>query len=167
MEYNIIYSKRKTVSVKVTDDGMICVRAPKVVTKKQIDEIVLRHSDWIKKARERVLAKASLYSQNSFSKEQVLASVMPYVEKYSRLMGVTPKEIKITSAKKRFGSCSSDGTVCFSKYLCLYPERAIEYVVVHELAHLVHLNHSKSFHALVAKYLPDCPERKKLLRILP
>ena len=166
MEYNIIYSKRKTVSIKVLDDGSISVRAPKGVPKKQIDEIVSRHSRWIENARERALKKATLYNESDCSKEKALAAVMPYVEKYSRLMGVEPKEIKITSAKKRFGSCSSGGTVCFSKYLCLYPESAIEYVVVHELSHLVHLNHSKSFHALVAKYLPDWTERKKLLRIL-
>ena len=46
----------------------------------------------------------------------------------------------------------------------LYPPEAIDYVVVHELAHIVHKNHSAKFYALVAKYLPDYKEREKLLR---
>ena len=98
-------------------------------------------------------SKAELYSSREITRDEALAKVMPYVDKYSAIMGLVPNEIKITSAKKRFGSCSGRGTVCFSKYLCLYPDSAIEYVVVHELAHLKHLDHSKSFHALVEKYL--------------
>ena len=169
MEYVIIYSKRKTISLSIRDDGTPQVRAPRYATKKQIDDFVLRHTDWIEKHRARVQSKAELYSSREITRDEALAKVMPYVEKYSAIMGLTPNEIKITSAKKRFGSCSGRGTVCFSKYLCLYPDTAIEYVVVHELAHLKHLDHSKSFHALVEKHLPDWRERKKLLKnpVLP
>ncbi len=165
MEYVIIYSKRKTISLSIRDDGMPQVRAPRYATKKQIDDFVLRHTDWIERHKARVKGKAGLYSSREITSDEALAKVMPYVDKYSAIMGLMPAGIKITSAKKRFGSCSSRGTVCFSKYLCLYPDDAIEYVVVHELAHLKHLDHSKSFHAFVEKHLPDWKERKKLLKI--
>lgn len=165
MEYVIIYSKRKTISLRVLDDGTPQVRAPRYATKKQIDDFVYSHTDWIEKHKAQAKSKAELYNQHEITKDEALAKVMPYIDKYSALMGLSPSEIKITSAKKRFGSCSSRGTVCFSKYLCLYPDSAIEYVVVHELAHLKHLNHSKNFHALVEKYLPDWRNRKKLLKI--
>ena len=70
----------------------------------------------------------------------------------------------ITGAKTRFGSCSSKGNISFSYRLMMYPEPAREYVVVHELAHLVEMNHSKRFYAIVERYLPDYKERKKQLK---
>lgn len=165
MEYVIIYSKRKTISLSVRGDGTVQIRAPRYATKKQIDDFVFRHIDWIERQKERVKAKVDFYLSLDCTKDDVLEKIMPYVKKYTALMDVKPEEIRITSAKKRFGSCSSRGTICFSKYLYLYPEEAIEYVVVHELAHLKHMNHSKEFHGFVEKFLPNWKERKKLLRI--
>ena len=72
--------------------------------------------------------------------------------------------ITITSAKTRFGSCSSKGNISYSYRLMLYPEEAREYVVVHELAHLLEMNHSKRFYAVVEKYLPDYKLRRRLLK---
>ena len=77
-------------------------------------------------------------------------------------MGVEPTCIKINSAKKRYGSCSGKNSLNFSLYLMDKDERFIDYVVVHELAHIVHHNHSKEFYALIEKYMPDYKERKKL-----
>ena len=79
-------------------------------------------------------------------------------------MGLNYGRITITSAKKRFGSCSSVGNISYSYRLMLYPEAAREYVVVHELAHLVEMNHSKKFYEVIAKILPDYKYRKKLLK---
>ena len=83
---------------------------------------------------------------------------------YAAIMGVVPTGIKITSAKTRFGSCSSKNSLCFSLYLMAYPDRAIDYVVVHELAHIRQKNHSPAFYAEVAKVMPDYKERVKLLK---
>ena len=79
-------------------------------------------------------------------------------------MGVSYGTVKITSAQKRFGSCSAKNNICFSYILMQYPIEAIEYVVVHELAHTVHHDHSKAFYALIEKYMPDYKQREKLLR---
>ena len=86
------------------------------------------------------------------------------VEYYSRLMKLEPAGIKITKAKKRFGSCSGSNSLCFSCYLMLYSESAIDYVVVHELAHIKHHNHSNDFYKLIEKFLPDYKERIKQLK---
>ena len=86
------------------------------------------------------------------------------VEHYAAIMGLTPASVKITSAKRRFGSCSGRNGICFSLYLMQYPPEAIDYVVVHELAHIRHKNHSAAFHALVAKYLPDHKARRAMLK---
>ena len=79
-------------------------------------------------------------------------------------LGVTPTGIKITSAKKRFGSCNGKNSICFSLYLMQYPQAAIDYVVVHELCHIRHHDHSPAFYRLVESVLPDYKERERLLR---
>jgi predicted metal-dependent hydrolase len=72
--------------------------------------------------------------------------------------------VKITAARKRFGSCSGRNGLCFSLYLMQYPPEAIDYVVVHELAHITHKNHSPAFHSLIARYLPDHKARRAMLK---
>ena len=79
-------------------------------------------------------------------------------------MGVKPTGIKITSAKKQIGSCSGKNSICYSWGLMQYAPEAIDYVVVHELAHIIHKNHGKDFYKLIEKYLPDYKKREKLLK---
>lgn len=86
------------------------------------------------------------------------------VQYYSRIMGLFPTGIMITGARKRFGSCSGENRICFSWRLMMYPEEAIDYVVVHELAHIRHKNHSKAFYACVEEVLPDWKKRRNLLK---
>ena len=97
-------------------------------------------------------------------KAQAKVILKDKVDYYSQLMGVEAQSVKITSARKRFGSCNSKGSICFSYRLMLYPEEAIDYVVVHELAHLLELNHSKRFYDIVSNVLPDYKKREKMLR---
>ena len=79
-------------------------------------------------------------------------------------MGLVPISVKISSAQKRFGSCSAQNALNFSYRLMMYPVDAIDYVVVHELAHIKHHNHSRDFYNLIKKYMPDYKEREKKLR---
>ena len=86
------------------------------------------------------------------------------VDYWSDIMGLTPTGLKITSARTRFGSCSGKNSLCFSWRLMQYPREAIDYVVVHELAHIRHHDHSPAFYALIERYMPDWRERMKLLK---
>ena len=79
-------------------------------------------------------------------------------------MGVEYGTVKITSAQKRFGSCSGKNNICYSYILMQYPIEAIEYVVVHELCHLVHMDHSPAFWAEVERIMPNYRTWKKWLR---
>lgn len=72
----------------------------------------------------------------------------------------SPAGITITAARTRFGSCSGKNRLSFSLYLMAYPEAAIEYVVVHELAHIRHHDHSPAFYREVEAYLPDWRARR-------
>jgi len=77
------------------------------------------------------------------------------VEKWSKEMRLTPNYVGYRKAKTRWGSCSSSDRISFNYHLMKLPMSLIEYVVVHELAHIEHKNHSADFWGLVRKYLPD------------
>lgn len=168
MKYEVVRALRKTVSLEVTRDGLIVVRAPFSMPLSEIDRFVQRHEDWI--IRKQALQRARMYRDREadLRSEELIAQAKTLIPKlvkyYGRLMGLEPAALKITSAKTRFGSCSTKGSVCFSWRLMMYPQNAIEYVVVHELAHLKYRNHSNQFYALIEKYLPDYREREALLR---
>jgi predicted metal-dependent hydrolase len=155
-------------SLQVKRDGRIIVRAPLILDKKVIEDFVSKHTEWIKKKQEIVKSAHVVedFDKNEviFLKSQAKNIIEPILEKYSTLMGVSYERFSINSAKTRFGSCSSKKTLNFSFRLALYPHEAIEYVCVHELAHLKEMNHSKKFWQIVEKYLPDYKERKKLLK---
>ena len=170
MEYKIIYSKRKTVAVQVTPDGEVLVKAPKGTEKKHIEETVIRYSDWIEKAQKKVLGKKIGMKKASAEEEKLLRKkakeLLPEkVNYYSALLGVKPTRLTITGARTRFGSCSGKNSISFSFYLMRFPEEAVDYVVVHELCHIIHHNHSKEFYKEIEKILPDYKKRKKLLEL--
>ncbi len=164
-KYKLIYANRKTVSLRIDENGQLIVRAPRFISRAEIEKIIEKHSVRLEKMRENAKAKEKAFSQTHKAEleKRLSETIFPLVEKYSKQMGVAPERVKFTNAKKRFGSCNSQKTICFSRYLALYPDAAIEYVVVHEMAHLFEMNHSSRFYAIVEKYLPDWRDRKKLL----
>lgn len=97
-------------------------------------------------------------------KRQAKLNISKRVQWYANLHKLEYKKIKITSASRRWGSCTTQGNINFTWKLILLPIKIMDYVVVHELAHLVHHNHSKSFWTEVAKILPDYKERRKWLK---
>ena len=168
LDYNIIFSNRKTIGLSVKS-GILTVRAPFGTKEKRIQEILKKHESWIKKHIQISLEKDEKFEGLTNEKIKILKKeAKTYFEfkmKYfSEIMGLKYGRIKITSAKTRFGSCSSDKNICFSYRLMMCPETFREYVVVHELCHLVHMNHSPKFYALLEKYLPDYKERKRRLK---
>ncbi len=96
-------------------------------------------------------------------KQQAIALFTSRVAHYADLLGVTPSEIKLTTAKKQWGSCSTRGIVRLNLQLIKLPLRLIDYVVVHELAHLREMNHSPAFWRVVES---ACPNYAKLRREL-
>lgn len=85
---------------------------------------------------------------------------------YSARMGVTPLHVKINGAKGRWGSCSGQNGLNFSWRLILAPLESVDYVVVHELAHIRQHNHSSRFWQAVGEVLPDYQNRRQQLKAM-
>ncbi len=168
-EYRVVRSKRKSIALEVTPSLEVIVRAPFFVTDAQIKSFVESREEWLEKAIERVRERVENYTP--LSNEQIAAlkkAAKDYIPnkvlEYSALMGLRPSAVKITSARTRFGSCSGKNSLCFSYLLMQKPLEAVDYVIVHELAHIKHKNHGKRFYALIEKYMPDYRDRNKLLK---
>ena len=109
------------------------------------------------------LAHAGIYLKEWY-KSQLLKTITERVCVYSEMTGLKHRSVKITSAKKRFGSCSPNGSLNFSWRLMMAPLNIIDYVVVHELVHIEVKNHSKKFWNKVRIILPDYKQSEKWLK---
>ena len=168
--YELIRSGRKTLALEITRDCRVLVRAPRSVSQKAIDAFVDKHEAWIarhledQRRRAAAAPPAPTSAEIKSLKARAMAVLPPKVAFWSQKMGVTPTGLKITTARKRWGSCSGKNSLCFSCFLMERPEAAIDLVVVHELCHIRVKNHGPAFYALLAQYLPDYRERQQLLR---
>ena len=111
----------------------------------------------------RALPKAeSVFTE--WYRERARAVISKRVKLYAARHGFTYRKIRITSARTRWGSCSSMGNLNFTWRLVMAPPEVIDYVVVHELAHLRVNNHSKEFWKQVERIMPDYKQRLKWLK---
>lgn len=169
MDYKRVECRGKTLSLHIDETLQVVVRAPRWVPKAEVDRFVRSHESWIQKATERQRRRnkqEALLTEKRITELKALAKAeLPRRTAYfAKIMGVTPKSVKIISAKKRFGSCSGQNGICYSWRLMLYPKEAVDYVVVHELAHIRQKNHSPAFYREIEKILPDYKARAKLLK---
>lgn len=171
---SIITSSRKTVGISIKPGGEIIIRAPRFLPKKVVLSYVYEKSDWIVSAWEN--QKDRTPRTNDQPKDAATAAlekryrdaakeyIPKRVEYYHALTGGDYQKITIRDQKTRWGSCSSNGTLSFNYRLMLAPPRVLDYVVVHELCHLTHMNHSTAFWEMVASILPDYKEHRKWLK---
>ncbi|MGE4352930.1 MAG: M48 family metallopeptidase [Oscillospiraceae bacterium] len=167
--YEIIRSNRRSLSLEISQDVKILVRAPWQCSRAEINRFVLKHRDWLSTHLEIQRRRLAAFPEPTDSERLSLiaranAELPQRVAYFSAVMGLVPSGITITGAKTRFGSCSAKNRLCFSWRLMRYPEAAIDYVVVHELAHIAHKNHGQAFYAMIADILPNYKDRIKLLK---
>jgi predicted metal-dependent hydrolase len=101
---------------------------------------------------------------NRFYKKQAKLHLQERVEVFSARMGLKPSQISVRGQRTRWGSCSSDASISLNWILLAAPLEVIDYIVVHELAHIRHLNHSPDFWALVAEFHPQWKASKRWLK---
>lgn len=171
-DIRLIRSKRRSVSIEINKNCQIIARAPMRLAEDEILSFIKEKEVWIDKA----LAKAKSKQENLekqpelFSKDmreltlKARKEIPVLVKEYAEMMGVTYGKITIRSQKSRWGSCSSKGNLNFNCLLMLTPDDVVRYVVVHELSHRIHMNHSVDFWREVEKILPDYKKRRKWLK---
>ena len=168
-DYTVRYSRRRTIAVEITREAKVLVRAPVGTPRAVIEETVRKNAKWIEKHRARRLEYLMAHPEPTAEEQKALiaaakAYIPPRVAHFSALMGLKPERVTITGARTRFGSCSGKNRLCFSWRLMQYPPEAIDYVIVHELAHIRHKNHGRAFYGLIERYMPDYKARRTLLK---
>lgn len=207
----IDWSKRKTLSIQVTQSGEVVVKAPEKLSISKIQEFIQEKESWIlskiknktdinskfediisyKKllifGKEYIGVSSSTVKQIGvfddkvcipqkyvndrlhkiivkWYKELANSHLIKRTEEIAKITGLLPKTIKCTGSRGRWGACNNKSQLFLNFRLCMLPPKLIDYVIVHELAHLKELNHSANFWALVEKFLPDYKSRRKLIK---
>ena len=172
IDFELIRSDRTTCQIQVKSDGQVVVRAPRKMRENDILAFVKERGEWIERALEK--AKRARESTENFSKlseediEELADKAMEYipdrVKYYASVIGVDYNRITIRNQKTRWGSCSIKGNLNFNCLLMLTPKEVTDYVVVHELCHLIEMNHSARFWAEVERVLPDYKKSRLWLK---
>lgn len=171
LQLNIIYSSRKSISLELKPDSL-AVRAPKGMPRREINAFLESKRGWIEKhlakiqERKEALGHIESFTIDEIQKlaDKALIVIPQKVKKYAPIVGVTYGRITIRNQRSRWGSCSSKGNLNFNCLLMLFPEEVMDYVVVHELCHRKHMNHSAAFYAEVERVFPEYRKCQKWLK---
>lgn len=158
LEYETKYSKIKNIYIQIKD-GKVIVKAPRRVSKKEIEKILEQKSEWIQKAVEKETKKQE--KKPLYTKEEFKEIVEKNANELVKQTGLVPNKITIKKIKYAWGSCSNKKNITINLELIKYSEQAIRYVILHEFCHIKYMNHSKDFWNLVEKYMPDYKQVKK------
>lgn len=183
--YNVIVKKKvsnKHVYLRLKDKNLLEISSNKYFSKLDAVDLINRQKEWIVNRRDVFLRKeknknsylllGKRYSLEDIEEEELdklykekAQKIIPkLVEEFANKMNLYPTSIKYRKNKRTWGSCNYKNGLNFNILLTQFPLEVIEYVVIHELAHIEHKNHSKAFWALVKRYCKDYKQREKLLK---
>ena len=170
---SVIRSARKSLGLEVRDANTVLARIPTRVSDRELKAFVENHRSWILE-KTAVMAEREENRKSTPAPPRELLSktdrmkiqlkIGKRVRHYCETMGVTVGYVTVKNQKTRWGSCSAKGNVNFNYQLAFLPEELLDYVVIHELAHRRHMDHSRAFWAEVEKYCPDYLERREQLK---
>jgi len=173
-EYEIVRCKRKrNLSIAIGQDGKVEVRIPFYTPLYEAERFVEEKQDWIRKSRTKMLTRSERSAAHNW--DQVRTDIYPWIRGgggkmfrdkvayWADRMGVEYNRVTVKDISTRWASCSSKKNLSFTWKVFVMPERLVDYLVVHELAHLKHMNHSPEFWSVVSTYIPDHKARRKEL----
>lgn len=158
--------------LRVRPDGTVAVSAPLLVTDEAVRRFVQERLEWIARARERVVRRAAASDTSEWSPHEALEHyralqvfLRDRLEYWAPRMGVRYAGFKVKGMKSKWGSCNvRTHVLTFNLYLRRWPDECIEYVVVHELAHLLVPNHSPAFYAVLDEFFPRWQACRNMMR---
>ncbi|MFA5113735.1 MAG: M48 family metallopeptidase [Candidatus Margulisiibacteriota bacterium] len=152
----------------ITADAELVVRAPKYLSDRDIARFIAQKRVWIERniARQASRPKPVVLTDEERARWRQVARerITERCRYFSELTGYRPAKVRITAARSRWGSCGAKGNINFTWRLALAPPAVIDYVIVHELAHLAELNHSARFWQRVSQVVPDHRVHRRWLR---
>ncbi len=162
----------RTLRIRVVPpDGHVEATLPWHVRFADMEDFIRSKASWIEEQQRalqgspQVLAELAGEDEKKMWRQVVAATVPVLVERYAPLMGVQVGKLAYRNMKSRWGSCQpSTGRICINTRLALYPPECLEYVVVHELAHLLEPGHGPRFKAIMDTFLPDWRHARDLLK---
>jgi Predicted metal-dependent hydrolase len=171
MEYEVIRSRRRTLSAEIRN-GRLIIRAPLTASGAEIRRFIDRNRPWIEthlaRAEVREQARAAVRKLTEEELNELVRKareVIPgRVAYYAPLIGVSFGKISVRKQKTRWGSCSAEGNLSFNCLLLLAPPEVLDSVVVHELCHRKFMNHSPQFYAEVRRVFPAYAEHHRWLK---
>lgn len=175
LPYTLVRSKRKSYAISISSEGQITVRVPLHTTERELNRILIDKQHWLITRYLEILEKQASRPVSDLTDAQradltrrYIAAAKEYFPKraayFRQFTGGTYNRITIRDQKTRWGSCSARGTLSFNWRLMLAPPAILDYVVVHELCHLTHMNHSTAFWQAVESVYPDYRSARKWLK---
>ena len=170
--YIIQKSRRRSISVSVMTDNRVLVKAPYGTSERTVQEFLLSKKGWITKhlekqnrEEEKAAALGVLSDEEIRKIKRQAKKIIPQrVEYWAKQIGVTYGRIAIRLQSSRWGSCAQNGNLNFNCLLVIMPPEVLDSVVVHELCHRRHMNHSKDFYDEVLRIFPDYKRCNKCLK---
>lgn len=166
VKYDVIHRNVKYWRLEIKDNHLILVAPNGHVDHERIIE---KHKKWIYKkfqaikiSKDEARSKELNFNRNE---EEFMELILKLVRKFSFELDVIVNKVYFKRMKSRWGSCSSRKNISINKYLIFLPENLIEYLVFHEMSHLIELNHSKRFWSIISAKFPDYKEIEKELSI--
>lgn len=171
-EISLIRSSRRSLAAEIMPDGSVKVRAPQRMPEQQIIRFLTeKAADIEKHVQRRSVQNQQLSALSAFTQADIrelakrAAAFIPQrVAYYAQKIGVTYGRITIRNQKTRWGSCTSEGNLNFNCLLMAAPQEVLDSVIVHELCHRLHADHSKAFYAEVYRAFPDYDRCSKWLK---
>ena len=171
IEYTLIRSARRTLGIEIAPDGAVIVRAPRRTPIRQIEALLREKAEWIARARAKARARTDAAAAAPLTpaeldalRARAKAYLPARVSYYAAALGVDYGRITVRAQKTRWGSCSARGDLSFNCLLMLTPPEVIDSVVVHELCHRRHMDHSAAFYAELLRVFPDYPKWRGWLK---
>lgn len=165
-------ARARTLSAAVHPGGEAVLTVPAGCSLRSVERFVARNADWILRTSDRMARLPRRpplkgpRAEYERLKEAARRRAYVLIERFAPALGVRPTGVFVRNGASRWGSCSGEGTVCFHYRLAELPEPLAEYLVVHELCHLRHMDHSRAFWAAVASVLPRYRGLKEELHAL-
>ena len=155
-EITLSSTRRSTrISLSVRPTGEVRLSYPLYVSQRRALEFLEQKIDWVVAAQKRYAERATTPSLSKSEIEelraQAKASLPQRVAYFAAKHSLSYGRVTIRAARSKWGSCTAEGNISLSLYLMTLPEHLRDYVIIHELCHTVHHNHSPRFHALVDK----------------